>query len=387
MADIKKIALLGCTGSIGQNTLKVIEEHSENFEVVALAARKISDKLIADILKFKPKYVAIASESDPNIKQIPKDINIFFGEEGLCKLAELPEVDIVVIAVLGLAGLKPAISAAKSKKRIALATKEVLVAAGKILMNCVKENGAELIPIDSEHSAIFQCMQATGYPLQQNNATKLILTASGGPFYNYTQEQLQKVTAQDALNHPTWLMGNKITIDSATLMNKGLEVIEARWLFDFKKEQIEVLIHPQSIIHSMVEFCDKSVMAQLAMPDMRIAIQYALTYPARLALNVSDLNFLELKTLSFAAPDLQKFPCLKLSYTALQAEGTMPVVLNAANEVCVAAFLNNKIGFYDIPKFIEEAMQKISVVQNPSLDDIINIDKLTKEFVTKLIKF
>ena len=375
----KKIALLGCTGSIGQSTLKVIAEHSEYFEITALSARKLSQQFLADIKKFKPKYVVLETNEKAVCEELPKDITIFFGEEGLCEIAKLAEVDIVVLAILGLTGLKPALAAVQAKKRLALATKEVLVAAGNILMESCEKYQAELVPIDSEHSAIFQCLQAESNSLKY--ATKLLLTASGGPFRNYQYEQLKDVKATQALKHPTWTMGNKITIDSATLMNKGLEVIEAYWLFGIDIANIEVLVHPQSIIHSMVEFCDKSVLAQLSVPDMRLAIQYALTYPRRLNLNLSALNFAEIKNLTFEQPDLKRFPCLGIAYEALRNKGTQPAILNAANELCVLAFLEGRIGFYDIPRLIEEALQTLPNIKAPNLSDILAIDFETKKFM------
>lgn len=376
----KNIAILGSTGSIGTQTLDVIANFPREFKATYLTANNNIPLLIEQIKQFTPKGVVVLQER--SIKEIReavgKEIEILFGEEGLNEIVQRNDVDIVVSSLVGFAGLRPTISAIKAKKRIALANKETLVVAGSIMMPLIDRYNIELIPVDSEHSAIFQCMAG-----ELDSAVKrIILTASGGPFRNKRAEELKTVTIDEALNHPNWKMGNKVTIDSATMMNKGLEVIEAHWLFGLAPQQIDVVVHPQSIVHSMVEFRDGSVKAQLGVPDMKIPIQYALTYPSRLPSLSQRADFPLLKELTFFAPDTERFPCLQLAYDALRAGGTVPAVLNAANEIAVQRFLNKQIGFTDIPQLIRQALEKHTIVENPSLEEIVEADGWTRRYLT-----
>ncbi len=372
-----KLAIIGSTGSIGKNTLEVVREHKDSFEIIALAVNSSTKELDAQIEEFKPKYVAVADEKAAKFLQ-NTNVEIRVGDDGVASLAALEEVDIVLVSVVGMAGLKPSLAAVRAGKRLALATKEVLVAAGPLVLEEAKKYNSEILPVDSEHSAIFQCMQAAG-SRGSESVERLIITASGGPFRNANIEKLQNVTPAEALAHPTWNMGSKISIDSATLMNKGLEVIEASRLFDIPAEKIDVVVHPQSIVHSLVEFCDGAVVAQLSNPDMRMPILYALTFPERWALNLPKLNLAQLRKLTFSEPDYVAFPCLGLAYEVLKIGGTAPAVLNAANETAVSNFLKGKIKFLDIPKLIEKKLEEHKVIQNPTLENIIDADVWARE--------
>lgn len=376
----KIISILGSTGSIGVQTLDVAR--NLGLQVYGLSANSNIDLLQSQIREFKPKVVAVGNSvyaEDLRNRLGDFDVQIEYGVDGLKAVATVPDVDTVVTSIVGIAGLIPTMEAIKCGKDIALANKETLVSAGSIVMNEAKQNGVRILPVDSEHCAIFQCLAGN----RESDVSKLILTASGGPFRGKTHEELEGVTLKQALNHPNWKMGNKITIDSASLMNKGLEVIEAKWLFNMPLEKIEVLVHPQSIIHSMVEFVDGSVMAQLGSPDMRIPIQYALTYPERAGNSFSKLDLLKSKCLTFEEPDMEAFPALRLAFEALKTGGTMPAVLNGANESVVALFLKGKIGFNQIPEIIEKVMERHSLNTNPTLYDIIEVDKWAREEVTR----
>lgn len=374
-----KLAILGSTGSIGTQTLNIVDQYPDQFCVAALSAHSNTDLLIQQIKKYKPRYVGIANmEAADKIKaELPEGTSMLTGESAAAELASLPEVDTVLVALVGIAGLPAVINAIKGGKKVALATKEAMVCGGEIISDLMKQRGDFIYPVDSEHSAIFQCLRG-----ERHEAVKrLILTASGGPFLNFEKEQLKSVTPKEALKHPNWNMGRKISIDSATLMNKGLEVIEARWLFDIPLEQIDVVIHKESIVHSMVEFEDSSIIAQMSVPDMSLPILYALQYPYRVKSQIKRLDFTKALNLSFAPPDLEKFPCLTLAYDALKEGHTVPTVLNAANEVAVEEFLNFRLSFCDIPKVIEYTMNKMEVIKNPTLDDIYEIDKRAREYL------
>ncbi|SHG93481.1 1-deoxy-D-xylulose-5-phosphate reductoisomerase [Tepidibacter thalassicus] len=383
---MKNIAILGSTGSIGTQALEVIRNNKDDFNIVALAVNTNIYKLLEQIKEFKPKIIAVYDEDKAKkLKEIlPNNINIeiYWGMEGLKAIASLEEVDILITALVGMIGLIPTLEAINKGKTIALANKETLVTAGSLVMKKAKEKGVNIIPVDSEHSAIFQCLNGE----DNKSIEKLILTASGGPFRNKTKEELLTVTKNEALKHPNWSMGKKITIDSATLMNKGLEVIEARWLFDIDGDNIDVLVHPQSIIHSMVQFKDSSVIAQLGNPDMKLPIQYALSYPNRIYSNFERLDLVKISSLTFEKPDMDTFPCLKLAYESLKNGGTYPTVLNAANEVLVSEFLNDNIKFYDIPLYIEKALEKHSCVNNPTLEEILYVDNWSREFIKEIVK-
>lgn len=381
---MKNISILGSTGSIGTQTLDVARNNKEKFNIVGLSANNNIDLLEQQINEFKPVAVAVMNEK--KALELKKKLGntkteVYSGLDGLITIATLEAADLIVTSVVGMIGLIPTIEAIKCKKDIALANKETLVTAGEIVMNEAKKNGVSILPVDSEHSAIFQSLM--GYTLK--DIRRIILTASGGPFRGYVKDQLQDVTVKEALKHPKWNMGKKISIDSATLMNKGLEVIEAKWLFDLDLEQIDVVVHPQSIIHSMVEYFDSSVIAQMGYPDMRVPIQFALTYPKRIENNYRKLDLLEVSKLTFEKPDKDTFPCLNLAYEALKIGGSLPTVLNAANEVLVELFIKGKIGFYDIPRIVEFALQKHDVQYKLSIDEIIQIDKWTRDFVKKNI--
>lgn len=383
---MKKITILGSTGSIGTQTLDVVRKNKDKFEVVAISANSSVDLLLEQILEFNPKYVAVYNEeSAKKLKNmIPNniDIEVLSSMEGLVKICELKEVDIVLTAVVGMIGLVPTMAAIKARKTIALANKETLVTAGEIVMEEAKKNNVDILPVDSEHSAIFQCLHGE----RKKDVEKIILTASGGPFRGKSKEELINVTKNQALKHPNWDMGRKISIDSSTLMNKGLEVIEAKWLFDVDVEDIDIVVHPQSIIHSMVSFKDSSVMAQLGCPDMRLPIEYALTYPGRSETDFERLDLAKIATLTFEKPDMETFPCLQLAFKVLKLGGTYPTVLNAANEVLVNEFLDDKIGFYDIPYYIERSLEQHNNRSNPTLEDILEVDKETREFLSNLLK-
>jgi 1-deoxy-D-xylulose-5-phosphate reductoisomerase len=383
---MKKISILGSTGSIGKQTLDVVRQHSDKFEIVAISANSSVELLLTQIKEFKPKYVAVYDEfSALKLKSmIPNDINIevLSGMEGLKAIAALNEIDVLLTAIVGMIGLVPTLTAIRNGKDIALANKETLVCAGDLVMSEAKKHNVAILPVDSEHSAIFQCLNGE----KNKEIEKIILTASGGPFIGKNKEDLIDVTKNQALKHPNWSMGRKISIDSSTLMNKGLEVIEAKWLFDVAHNQIDVVVHPQSIIHSMVQFIDSSVMAQLGCPDMRLPIQYALSYPNRVQNDFERLDLAKIATLTFEQPDLETFPCLKLAYESLKMGGTYCAVLNSANEVLVNEFLEDKIGFYDIPYYIEKTLEAHNSIEKPNLEQILQIDKWAREYVLSCIK-
>jgi len=369
----KKIAILGSTGSIGRQALDVVREHADDFQIVALAAHRNVELLAQHVENFRPAYVGVvdAESADEFKNRGLTDVELVSGKDSLVKLATLPEVDLVLVAVVGIAGLEPTIAALEAGKNVALANKESLVAGGHLVMEAARRFGSKVIPVDSEHSAIFQCLAGCDDP---SRIKRIYLTASGGPFRDYTRDELRYVTVEDALNHPNWRMGKKVTIDSATLMNKGLEVIEAHWLFGLSIEQIQVVIHPQSIVHSMVEYVDGSIIAQMARTDMRIPIQYALSWPRRIKSGIGSLDLTATEPLTFEMPDFDRFPCLALAYKALEIGGTMPVVLNAADEVAVEKFLKGEISFIEIPVMIEQAMKSHKAIQNPDLNTILRVD-------------
>ena len=383
---MKRITILGSTGSIGTQTLDVVRKNKDKFQVVAISANSSIDLLLEQIMEFSPKYVAVYNEESAlKLKEmIPENINIevLSGMDGLVKICQLEEVNVVLTAVVGMIGLVPTMAAIKAKKTIALANKETLVTAGELVMREAKKNNVEILPVDSEHSAIFQCLNGE----RKQDIEKIILTASGGPFRGKKREELVNVTKNEALKHPNWDMGRKISIDSSTLMNKGLEVIEAKWLFDVDVEDIEVVVHPQSIIHSMVSFRDSSVMSQMGCPDMRLPIEYALTYPERLKTDFERLDLAKVATLTFEKPDMETFPCLALAFKVLKLGGTYPAALNSANEFLVNEFLNDKIGFYDIPYYIEKTLDCHKNRVNPTLEDILEVDKETRAFLANLLK-
>lgn len=370
----RHIAILGSTGSIGRQALDVIGQHRDLFEVELLTANNSTDLLIRQAIEFDVNAVVICNEDRyQEVKDAldPHDIKVFAGMQSVCDLVTGDNIDIVLTSMVGFSGLSSTVAAVNAGKTIALANKETLVAAGKIVMDLAARTGARILPVDSEHSAIFQClMGSAGAPIE-----KIHLTASGGPFRTWSREDIAKATRAQALNHPNWSMGSKITIDSATMMNKGLEIIEARWLFGTPGDKIEVVIHPESIIHSMIEYADGSVIAQMGHPDMREAIQFAFSYPFRLPLNNRKLNFAELGGMSFFAPDLDKFPALSLAYESLEKGGNMACIMNAANEAAVAAFLQERIGFYDITSVVRDCMDGVDFVADPDLDTIFATNK------------
>ena len=378
----ENIAILGSTGSIGKNSIEVIANFPDQFKVSYLTVNNNIDALCDQVRRFRPKGVVVldGNSAAECKKRFDGATEVLVGEEGLEEIVQRNDVDVVISSLVGFAGLKPTIAAIRAKKKIALANKETLVVAGEIIMRLVKETGGILIPVDSEHSAIFQCLVGES----GSSVAKIILTGSGGPFLNTPKEMLKKVSVEQALHHPNWKMGNKVTIDSATLMNKGMEVIEARWLFGIPPEKIDVVIHPQSIIHSMVEFIDGSVKAQLGMPDMKIPIQYALTYPERAASNVARVDFPKLREMTFFPPDIERFQCLRHAYDALNEGGTMPAALNAANEIAVRRFLEGKIAFQQIPETICRTMEHHEVTGNPTLDDIIEADASARRFAESI---
>jgi 1-deoxy-D-xylulose-5-phosphate reductoisomerase len=380
---LKLISLLGATGSIGQQTLDVILQHPNRFKLVAMSVGKNIDLARKIIMEHKPELVATAEKSGfDTLKADFPQINFTYGDEGLTEVATYKKAEILVNAVLGSVGLYPTLQAIEAKKTIAIANKETLVTAGHLVMEAAARNKVALLPVDSEHSAIFQSLQGEN----SKNIERLILTASGGSFRDKSREELEGVTVKEALNHPNWSMGAKITIDSATMMNKGLEVIEAHWLFSMPYENISVLLHKESIIHSMIEFHDSSIMAQLGTPDMRVPIQYALTYPDRYPLHTSKrLNLAEIATLHFNEMDFERFRCLAFAYEAGKKGGTLPSVLNAANEVAVAGFLAGKIKFLEIEEIIEKALLAHDNISNPSLATIQEVDSETRQFVSSLL--
>ena len=379
----RHIAILGSTGSIGTQALDVIGQHEDRFQVELLTANNNSRLLIEQARRFNPSSVVICNPDlydEVAAALDPLYIKVFTGIDSICELLKDPQIDIVLTAMVGFSGLKPTIAAIEAGKAIALANKETLVAAGSLVMPLARQFGAPILPVDSEHSAIFQCLQGEHARLE-----KILLTGSGGPFRTSTREELAAATREQALNHPRWKMGAKVTIDSASLMNKGLELIEARWLFNVEPQDIEVVIHPQSIIHSMVQFSDGCVMAQLSQPDMRLPIQYALSYPERIDLNTKRIDFSGLAQLTFEKPDLERFPCLGLAYGALEKGGNATCIMNGANEVAVAAFLEGRIHFTRIPEIIATTMARCTFVAQPDLDAIYSTDFEAKRIASDLI--
>ena len=382
---MKQIAILGSTGSIGTQTLDVVRQHPDKFSVYALSAHRSVDLLIQQALEFNPAVVCIADETCYRplceaLSDLP--IRVLAGEKALAEMVTMPAIDVVVAAMVGYAGLRPTIEAIKAKKTIALANKETLVVAGEIIERLAKRYKVDILPVDSEHSAIFQSLVGE----DMGSVEKLLLTASGGPFRNFTLEQMQHVTAAEALRHPNWEMGAKITIDSASMMNKGFEVIEARWLFDIPVDKIQVLVHPQSVVHSAVQFVDGSVKAQLGTPDMRMPIQYALTYPERWMSDVPRLDLFATQSLTFEEPDLKRFPNLALAYEAMNKGGNMPCVLNAANEVVNLAFREGKCGFLQMSDVIAQTMEKTMFITEPTYDDYVQTDKEARKIAKELLK-
>ncbi len=379
---IKKIAILGSTGSIGTQALEVIEKLRDRFELIAISGGNNIELLKQQIKKFHPKYVSVKSkENETILKEEFPFINIYSGDEGLSKIASIEEIELILVAVSGKIGLKPTLKAIQNKKNIALANKETLVMAGDIIMKAVKENGVELLPVDSEHSAIFQCLT------KREEVRHLIITSSGGPFRNTPIEEMGKVNLDEALNHPRWKMGKKITVDSATLMNKGLEVIEAHHLFNFDYDDIKVIVHPQSYIHSAVEYKDGSIIAQIGIPSMHIPIQYALTYPDRVeGIETESFDFIKASKFEFYEPDLEKFPSLALAIEAGKLGGTYTVCLNAANEEAVFAFLNKEIKFTQIYEITKSVFDNYKGIENPTIDEIIEEDEKIRQITKNLIK-
>ena len=378
----KRIAILGSTGSIGTQALQVIDEHGDLYEAYVITANNSVGKLIEQARKYVPEAVVIANEQHyAEVRDALADlpIKVYAGEDALCEVVQDDNVDIVLASMVGFAGLRPTISAIKAGKMIALANKETLVVAGELINSLASEYKVPIIPVDSEHSAIFQCLEPG------NKIEKILLTASGGPFRKYSKEELKTVTKAQALAHPTWNMGDKITIDSATLMNKGFEVIEAKWLFGLKPEQIEVVVHPQSVIHSMVQFEDGAVKAQLGVPDMRLPIQYAFSYPQRLKASFDRLDFFQMRELTFEKPDTDRFPCLRLAFESLRRGGNMPCIVNAANEIVNRAFIEDRIPYEKISEVIESAMHHIAFSSDSSLDTYLQTDKETREYAKSLI--
>jgi 1-deoxy-D-xylulose-5-phosphate reductoisomerase len=380
---VKKIAILGSTGSIGTQTLEIVRENSD-LQVVGLAAGSNINLFEKQVREFKPLVVSLQNEEACNelkVRLSDMDVEIVPGMEGLLRIAEMEESEVLVTAIVGMIGIRPTIAAINKHKDIALANKETLVTAGHIIIPLAKEKGVSILPVDSEHSAIFQSMQGEN----RNRISKLIITASGGPFRGRTRAELENVQLEDALKHPNWSMGHKITIDSATLVNKGLEVMEAKWLFDVDLDRIQVVVHPQSIIHSMVEYVDGGIMAQLGTPDMKLPIQYALFYPDRRPMNGKRVDFYELGSITFEKPDMETFTGLKLAMRAASEGGSMPTVFNAANEKAVALFLNRKIRFLEIPETIEMCMDAHKKILNPTVDEILATESETYELISRKI--
>lgn len=379
---MKKICILGSTGSIGTQALDVIEQHPDLYEAYILTAYNNADLIIEQARKFQPEAVVIANENNYNkvqdaLADLP--IKVYAGAKALCEVVQDDNVDIVLASMVGFSGLEPTIAAIKAKKVIALANKETLVVAGDLITRLAHEYQVPILPVDSEHSAIFQCLEPG------NRIDKILLTCSGGPFRKFDKEQIKHVTKTDALAHPTWNMGAKITIDSATLMNKGFEVIEAKWLFGVKPEQIQVVVHPQSVIHSAVQFEDGAVKAQLGVPDMRLPIQYAFSYPQRLSLNGDRLDLFKMQNLTFEAPDTDRFPCLRLAYEALEQGGNMPCIVNAANEIVNRAFIDDRIPYTRIAEVIEQTMQNVAFSTDSSLETYLETDKEARRYASTLI--
>jgi len=385
LSEKRNIAILGSTGSIGTQALEVIEANPDKFQVEVLTAQNNFELLIEQSLKHLPNVVVISN--DDHYQKVfdvldAKDIKVYAGNEALATVVEMDTIDIVLTALVGYSGLKPTINAINAGKNIALANKETLVVAGEMVTSLAREKGVNIYPVDSEHSAIFQCIVGEFH----NPIEKIILTASGGPFRGRKREQLANVTKKQALKHPNWDMGAKVTIDSASLMNKGLEVIEAKWLFGLKTEQVDVIVHPQSIIHSMVQFEDGSIKAQMGLPDMKLPIQYALGYPERLKSDFPRFNFVDYPELNFEQPDTDTFRNLSLAFHAIHKGGNMPCVLNAANEIIVEGFLNDQVGFLEMSDFVEQCMNKISFIEKPTYEDFVSTDKETRIKALELIK-
>jgi 1-deoxy-D-xylulose-5-phosphate reductoisomerase len=383
-SDKKRVLILGSTGSVGVNTLKVIEQNPDRFEVVGLTAYRNIELLRDQILRFRPEEVTVGTPEDVDrLARLLNDpaVEIGAGVEELVRCATRQDIDVVVSAIVGAAGLVPTLAAVAAGKRVALANKETLVMAGRLVMEEAKRCGAQIIPVDSEHSAIYQCLVGE----DRGKVRRLVLTASGGPFHGKSRAEMERVRPEDALQHPRWEMGQKITIDSATLMNKGLEVIEARWLFDLPVEQVDIVVHPQSIVHSMVEFRDGSSLAQMGLPDMRVPIAYALGYPVRLETGVPGMNLIEQGPLTFDEPDRKNFPCIELAYRAINAGGLMPAVLNAANEVAVSAFLKKKISFLQIPTLISKAMEQFEVQEYATVDEVLRTDLKARRVIKEVV--
>lgn len=381
----KQICILGSTGSIGTQALDVIRQHPDLYEAYALTANDSVEKLAEQAREFNPAAVVIANETryeELKAMLADTDVKVYAGHKALCEIVEAGPVDMVLAALVGFAGLEPTIRAIKARKKICLANKETLVVAGELMLDLVQKYHVDLLPVDSEHSAIFQCLVGE----EMNEVDKILLTCSGGPFRNFTQEQLLTVTAADALRHPTWKMGAKITIDSASLMNKGFEVMEAKWLFGVPAEKIEVLVHPQSVVHSGVQFKDGAVKAQLGVPDMRLPIQYAFSFPKRLPLNGDRLDLFGTQKLEFFKPDMQKFPCLRLAYEAIEEGGNMPCILNAANEVANAAFRRGECSFLGMADAIGQTMRQASFDKTPDLDTYLQTDAEARRIAASLLK-
>jgi 1-deoxy-D-xylulose-5-phosphate reductoisomerase len=382
---MKRLSVLGSTGSIGRSTLKIVEKFPDRFQIVALAAKKNITLLAEQIKQFTPPLAVVYDKNHAErLKQIISQncpVKIHYGLSGYLEAASHQDADTVVMAVVGSAGLLPTLAATEARKDIALANKETLVMGGDLVMKKAHEYGTKIFPVDSEHSAVFQCLEGHG----KADLKKIVLTASGGPFLNRQKSEFDRISVEDALNHPTWQMGKKISIDSATLMNKGLEIIEARWLFNVAQENIQVLVHPQSIVHSMVAYRDGSVIAQMSNPDMIGAIAYALSYPERLDIGTTPLNLSSIGTLTFFDPDLEKFPCLALAMDACRTGATMPAVLNAANEIAVEAFLEKKVNFNQIPIIIEKVMHQHKINAAPNLEEILQADQWARTFARQAI--
>lgn len=392
MSELKNICILGSTGTIGVNTLDVVSRHPDLYRVVALTANTNVEKLFQQCATFKPAFAAMydddsAEQLNARLQQAGIETAVFSGMEGLQKLAAEPQVDYVMAAIVGAAGLLPTLAAAREGKRILLANKEALVMSGAIFMDEVKQNNATLLPIDSEHNAIFQCMpEQFSRGLENSGVNKILLTASGGPFRNKTPDELKQVTPEQAVAHPNWVMGQKISVDSATMMNKGLEVIEACWLFNTRPEMIQVVVHPESVIHSMVSYNDGSVLAQLGNPDMRTPIAHSLAWPHRIASGVEPLDIFKVAQLNFEEADFDRFPCLRLAYEALNMGGTATCILNAANEIAVDAFLNKQLAFNNIANVIESSLQHISIRDAVDIDTILNTDHESRLFAREQVK-
>jgi len=378
----RRVVILGSTGSIGESALKVARQIPDRMEVVGLAAGKNAKRLAEQVAEFKPTAISIAKQSEVAGLKSLVSCPVLAGDDGLCELATMPEADLVLIAIVGTAGLQPALAAIEAGKDIAVASKEILVMAGEAVMSAAKRKGVKVLPVDSEHNAIFQCLEGA----KPEHVRRIILTASGGPFRTWKKEELEKVTPAQALKHPTWNMGAKITIDSATLFNKGLEMIEARWLFDIEMQRVDVVVHPQSIVHSMVEFVDNSVLAQLSVTDMCFPIQYAVTWPDRIPNELKSLDFTQLSRLDFEEPRTDAFPALALARRAGEEGGTLPAVLNAANEVAVAAFLDNQCSFPAIWETVAEVMQAHQNFTNPDLSTILSADAWARSKVGELLQ-